>query len=126
MHRLAAELYPICRSITGNGVRRTLSALQEIIPLNVHEIPTGTQVFDWTVPKKEFETFGMRFIKKFRRGTDRQLLEMQSACSRLQRAGPEKHEVRGIEATPLHSAGASRLDSLSHFLLSRDLGILSE
>jgi len=52
MHDLAAELYPICRSITGEGVRRTLALLQREIPLSVHEIPTGTPVFDWTVPKE--------------------------------------------------------------------------
>jgi aminopeptidase-like protein len=52
MHRLIAELYPICRSITGNGVRATLSRLARQIPLDVHEVPTGTQVFDWTIPKE--------------------------------------------------------------------------
>jgi aminopeptidase-like protein len=52
MHRLATELFPICRSITGNGVRETLRRLQTRIPLTVHEIPTGTKVFDWTVPKE--------------------------------------------------------------------------
>lgn len=52
MHRLAAELYPICRSITGNGVRETLHRLQAHIPVTVHEIPTGTRVFDWTVPRE--------------------------------------------------------------------------
>ena len=52
MHSLMAELYPICRSITGNGVRQTLRRLQEIIPLTIHEIPSGTRVFDWTVPNE--------------------------------------------------------------------------
>ena len=52
MHRLIAELYPICRSITGNGVRETLAVLKTLIPLEVHEVPSGTQVFDWTVPKE--------------------------------------------------------------------------
>ena len=52
MHRLVAELYPICRSITGDGVRRTLEILQGHIPLVVHEVPSGTKVFDWTVPKE--------------------------------------------------------------------------
>lgn len=47
-----AELYPICRSITGNGVRQTLRILQKQIPLTMHEVPTGTPVFDWTVPKE--------------------------------------------------------------------------
>lgn len=52
MHQLIADLYPICRSITGDGVRKTLHILQQYIPLEVHEVPTGTQVFDWTVPKE--------------------------------------------------------------------------
>jgi aminopeptidase-like protein len=52
IHALASELYPICRSITGNGVRKTLSIISEIIKLDVHEVPSGTQVFDWTVPKE--------------------------------------------------------------------------
>lgn len=50
MHALIAELYPICRSITGNGVRQTLRRLQACVPLTVHEVPTGTRVLDWTVP----------------------------------------------------------------------------
>lgn len=52
MIELIAAAYPICRSVTGDGVRRTLAMLAERIPLEVHEVPTGTQVFDWTVPKE--------------------------------------------------------------------------
>ena len=52
LHRFAAELYPICRSITGDGIRRTLSMIKERIPLGLCEVPTGTPVFDWTVPKE--------------------------------------------------------------------------
>lgn len=52
MHRLMAELYPICRSITGDGFRHTLVRLRERIPLDIHEVPTGTQVFDWTIPRE--------------------------------------------------------------------------
>jgi aminopeptidase-like protein len=52
MHRLISELYPICRSITGEGVRSTLRLIQRRIPLEIHEVPTGTKVFDWTVPKE--------------------------------------------------------------------------
>jgi Uncharacterized protein conserved in bacteria with an aminopeptidase-like domain len=52
MHGLIRELYPICRSITGNGVRQTLRIIQRYIPLEIHEVPTGTQVFDWVVPKE--------------------------------------------------------------------------
>lgn len=46
------ELYPICRSITGNGVRETLNLIKKHIPLEIHEIPTGTKVLDWEIPKE--------------------------------------------------------------------------
>jgi aminopeptidase-like protein len=46
------ELFPICRSITGAGTRKTLGILKRHIPLEVHEVPSGTRVFDWTVPKE--------------------------------------------------------------------------
>jgi len=52
MYELLTELFPICRSITGNGVRQTLAILQRSIPLTVHEVPSGTKVFDWTVPEE--------------------------------------------------------------------------
>ena len=47
-----AELFPICRSITGEGLRQSLRRVGEQIPLAIHEVPTGTQLFDWTVPKE--------------------------------------------------------------------------
>jgi aminopeptidase-like protein len=50
MHDFIADLYPICRSITGEGVRETLRRIQKRIPLEIHEVPSGTKVFDWTVP----------------------------------------------------------------------------
>jgi len=52
MHALVERLYPLCRSITGDGVRRTLEIVGEHLELAVHEVPTGTQVLDWTVPKE--------------------------------------------------------------------------
>ena len=52
LHRFVSELYPICRSITGNGIRETLSLIQKRIPLQIFEVASGTHVFDWTVPKE--------------------------------------------------------------------------
>jgi len=52
IHALMRELYPICRSITGDGVRQTLARLKQEVPLEVHEVPSGTKVFDWTVPRE--------------------------------------------------------------------------
>jgi aminopeptidase-like protein len=52
MLALIQELFPICRSITGNGVRQTLAILQRYIPLGINEVPSGTSVLDWTVPRE--------------------------------------------------------------------------
>jgi aminopeptidase-like protein len=52
MYELMRELFPICRSLSGNGVRETLDIISQYISLTVTEVPTGTKVFDWTVPKE--------------------------------------------------------------------------
>jgi aminopeptidase-like protein len=52
MHHFAEVLFPLCRSITGNGVRQSLAMIRERIPLEVFEVPTGSAVFDWIVPKE--------------------------------------------------------------------------
>ncbi len=52
LYSLIEALYPICRSITGEGLRETLRILERYVPLQVREVPTGTRVFDWTVPRE--------------------------------------------------------------------------
>jgi aminopeptidase-like protein len=52
MYRMIVDLYPICRSITGNGYRQTMRRIQEIVPISIQEVPSGTEVFDWTIPKE--------------------------------------------------------------------------
>jgi aminopeptidase-like protein len=52
MHELMTELYPICRSITGEGYRTTMAILAKHLDLDVREVPSGTQVFDWTIPRE--------------------------------------------------------------------------
>jgi aminopeptidase-like protein len=52
MHQLMTELFSICRSITGNGVRETLNIIKTHVPIKIYEVPTGTKVFDWTIPRE--------------------------------------------------------------------------
>jgi len=52
IYRLIENLYPICRSITGDGFRTSMRILKDQIPLELHEVPSGTQVFDWVVPQE--------------------------------------------------------------------------
>ncbi|NUO96590.1 MAG: DUF4910 domain-containing protein [Nonomuraea sp.] len=52
MHDLVRRLYPLCRSITGDGLRRTLEIIGGSIPLEITEVPTGTKVLDWTIPRE--------------------------------------------------------------------------
>jgi aminopeptidase-like protein len=52
MHELMTDLFPICRSITGAGLRDTLDRIGKLVPLQLTEVPTGTAAFDWTVPKE--------------------------------------------------------------------------
>ncbi|MDR3163112.1 MAG: DUF4910 domain-containing protein [Helicobacteraceae bacterium] len=53
IYELLRELFPLCRSITGNGTRETLKRLSRIVPLlAIHEVPSGTKIFDWIVPRE--------------------------------------------------------------------------
>jgi aminopeptidase-like protein len=52
IHQMIQDLLPICRSITGNGVRESLRILQQLIPIEIHEVPSGTSVLDWSVPNE--------------------------------------------------------------------------
>lgn len=52
IYALVSRLYPVCRSITGAGLRETLRMVQEIVPIEIHEVPTGTRVFDWEIPRE--------------------------------------------------------------------------
>jgi aminopeptidase-like protein len=51
-YAIVEALYPICRSITGDGIRTSLRLLEETVPLELREVRSGTQVFDWNVPKE--------------------------------------------------------------------------
>lgn len=65
MYDLCVKLFPICRSITGNGVRQTLNILNSVIggEMVVHEVPSGAQVFDWSVPQEwNIRCFWIKFV----------------------------------------------------------------
>ncbi|MFQ0812792.1 aminopeptidase [Brucella anthropi] len=52
IYDLAARLYPLCRSLAGDGVRETLAIIGERLPLTVHQVPTGTPLYDWKAPQE--------------------------------------------------------------------------
>ena len=52
MYYLMKSMYPICRSITGNGVRQTHDIIRKIIPIETKEVPSNTKVLDWVIPKE--------------------------------------------------------------------------
>src|SRR6266508_5250658 len=52
MYDFIGDLYPLCRSITGDGLRETLRRIGGQVPLTIHEVPTGTKVFDWVIPRE--------------------------------------------------------------------------
>ena len=88
LHALAARLYPIGRSLTGDGVRETLAVLRERIPIELHEVPTGTAAFDWTVPREWNVREAWVEDADGRRVIDFRLA--QPPCGRLQRPGPDE------------------------------------
>ena len=103
-----SELYPICRSITGDGVRETLGIIKRMIPLHVHEVPTGTVVFDWTVPRE----WNIRdaYIKD---SQGRRIVDF-GRCN-LHVVGysmPVKKRLRlgELKAAPFYAAGSAGLD----------------
>jgi len=103
MYRLISGLYPICRSITGDGVRETLSRLAKELPLEIHEVPSGTQVFDWTVP----DEWNIRdaYIKD---GAGERILDFQRSNLHVVNYSTPVHERRPLaELLPhLHSLPA--------------------
>lgn len=73
LHDFARSLFPLTRSITGNGLRETLALIGKAIPLRIHEVPSGTAVLDWEVPLEwnirgaRIETLDGRTVVDFRK-----------------------------------------------------------
>jgi hypothetical protein len=117
-----SELYPICRSVTGDGLRETLSRIENHIPLKVREVPTGTQVFDWTIPKE----WNIRdaYVRNSR--GDRVIDYKRINLHVVNYSVPVKKTVgpRRTEATPPFDTGAAGLGPLQDELLQGELGVL--
>ena len=113
---LAAEIYPICRSITGDGVRTTLAHLARHIDLEVHEVPTGTQVFDWAIPREW--TIRNAYIEN---ASGERVVDFTDCNLHvLNYSRPVRRSSRWrVEEARLHAAGPARSDSLSDRLLRR-------
>jgi aminopeptidase-like protein len=86
LHRFAATLFPICRSISGDGIRETLAEIGKQIPLTLTEIPSGTAVFDWIIPR---EWNGVH--QGCGRAQGSRLPEIQSALDELQCSGKRSY-----------------------------------
>jgi aminopeptidase-like protein len=52
MMTLVRHLYPLCRSLTGEGVHETLRIVKQLVPVDIHEVPSGQKIFDWDVPQE--------------------------------------------------------------------------
>ena len=119
---LAAKLYPICRSITGDGVRETLREIGTHIKLEAHEVPTGTAVFDWTIPRE----WNIRDAYIKNEQGEKIVDFAQSNLHVVSYSVPVQTArlVGGTQETSLYAAGTARSDSLSNILLCRKLGIL--
>ena len=122
LYDFAARLYPICRSITGAGVRQTLGLIRARIPLQIHEVPTGTRVFDWEVPEEWNMEDAAVLDPDGRRVVDFQAhnLHLVSYSEPIQAS----MSLAGIEPAPARAARAPGLDSVSHQLLQPQLGLL--
>ena len=122
MMDLAAEFYTIPRSLTGDGVRATLERISRRIPLDVHELPTGTPVLDWTVPRGVEPPGGVDPRSLGPKG--RRLRRPQPPPGRLQRAASPPDDAERAAAAPAQPAGTAGPDPVPHLLLRGDLGLL--
>ena len=108
IHALMGELFPIPRSLTGDGVRDDARRLARELPLEIVETPSGTKVFDWVVPRE----WNVRaaWIEGPGRSS-RRLRGLQPARPRLQRAGRRAVGLDELRGACLHASGSNRTSS---------------
>ncbi len=121
---LMRELFPLPRSLTGNGVRQTLAALARDVPLEIIETRSGTQVFDWTVPDEW--TLRRAWVEG---PTGERVVDvgrLLSARSRIQHAGRCRARARAAPRARLHPRRGARLHPVPDVLLGGAMGDLHE
>lgn len=96
-YQLAGELFPICRSITGQGVRDTLDIMSRYIDIERHEVPTGTPLFDWTVPREWCITDA--WVKD---STGRKIVDFQNSNLHVLNYSAPVHETVSLEKFKQH------------------------
>ena len=122
MYRLISQCYPICRSITGEGVRKTLKLVRDIIPLETHEVPTGTQVFDWEIPKEW--NIDKAYIKD---STGNKIINFEDCNLHVLNYSIPIHTkipLDELKKAYFYDSGIPRLGALQNLILSEKLGIL--
>ena len=121
-YALIERLYPICRSITGNGLRETLSVIAEHVPLGITEVRSGTKVLDWVIPDEWnvddayiADATGRRFVD-FR----------ASNLHVVNYSEPVRETDDARRATPslAHASRSTRLRAVSNLLLRAHVGVL--
>ena len=121
---LAARIFPICRSITGDGVRRTLREIGSHIALETREVPTGTEVFDWTIPRE----WNIRDAY-IRDGDGAKVIDFaRSNLHVMSYSIPVRKQLSlGELKKHVHTAArAARPDPVSDLVLCRGLGVLHD
>ena len=124
MHAFVRELYPICRSITGNGTRETLRRIGERIPLEVREVPTGTTGV--RLDRSSRMEHQGRLRPQFVRGQGDRFREVEPARAELQHTDTRADVAGRAAGAPVQRTRASRVDSVQDVVLQGQLGLLSE
>ena len=124
IHARMAAMFPICRSITGDGLRETLRLVGRDVPLEMVETPTGTPGARLDCPQRVEHPRGMG--RGAGRKPRRRLRGLQPPRPQLQRSGRRRRLARRAPRPRVHASRRSRSRSLSHLLLRRALGFLHE